>query len=223
MGFLDYMDKYNVEHILKQYSITAYLEDRGIFPKRKSAGKWCYHCPVHEGDNDPSFVVYVPEDSNSEVPENYFCYGCHSGYNIINLVSDMEKITLYQAYLRLLEGVNIDPDHKLQYYVDKEKESSQEFDSSFVGMGYDDIHRSELLYLQINTSIRMHLEDIDYDDDEILKWEKLNSIIDKTARKHKPEDLQLIHNFLVDFAFPAIFNRVQNKKNTQIMDNPWKS
>ena len=214
------MNTYNVEKIIRQYPITSYLEDKGIFPVKKSTGKWYYHCPVHEGDNDPSFVVYVPEESDETSCENYFCYACHSGLNIINLVSDMEKITSYQSYLNLLRGIKIDDDQQTQYYVDKAS-SSQEFDISFSGMGYNDIKRSELLYLEINTSIRMHLSDINNDDDETSKWEKLYPIIDRIARKNKPDELQHIYNFLVDSAFPAAVKQVQDKNLKQIMDNPW--
>jgi hypothetical protein len=214
------MNTYNVEKIMKQYPITSYLEDRGIFPSKKSAGKWYYRCPVHEGDNDPSFVVYIPGESNDSLYENYFCYGCHSGLNIINLVSDLENITPYQSYLQLLRGVSVDDHNQTQYHIDKAS-SSQEFDVGFAGMGYNDIKRSELLYLQINTSIRMHLEDINYDDDETLKWEKLYPIIDQIARKNKPAELQKIYDFLVDVAFPVVTKQVQDKNLKQIMDNPW--
>jgi hypothetical protein len=51
------MDNYYVNRILQEKKITDFLQERNIYPIRKSGDKWIYRCPLHAGDNDPSFVV----------------------------------------------------------------------------------------------------------------------------------------------------------------------
>ena len=95
---------FHIKKILEEKTITGLLESRGIFPERKHQDRWVYKCPIHKGDNDPSFVVYLAVDNP---PQNYYCFGCHSGTNVINLLRDLDEISLKKAVSQLLEGMDI--------------------------------------------------------------------------------------------------------------------
>jgi hypothetical protein len=94
-----------VEAILKDKKITDFLESRGIHPVRKTSNRWLYRCPIHE-EKDPSFVVYLNDDDH----QTYYCYGCKSGIDVINLVSDLDKISIKDAIKNLLDGIDVDID-----------------------------------------------------------------------------------------------------------------
>tara|TARA_Y100000034_G_scaffold118213_1_gene158660 strand:+ start:333 stop:2111 length:1779 start_codon:yes stop_codon:yes gene_type:complete len=61
-----------IDQILETRKITEYLSGKGHNPLGNAgAGKLKYCCPIHKGDNDPSFFVYT--DSKYE---NFYCFGC---------------------------------------------------------------------------------------------------------------------------------------------------
>ena len=84
-----------IENILKRKKITDILESRGFSPEREHGGKIFYKCPIHL-DKDPSFIVF-----NNEEYQSYYCFGCHSGTTVINLVSDLDDITIGKAIFQL--------------------------------------------------------------------------------------------------------------------------
>ena len=86
--------------IFRERKITDYLAGKGIFPKREHGNRKMYICPVHEGDTSPSMVVFTDSEF-----ENYYCFGCHSGTTIINLVSDMEEIDRKQSFKKLIAHI----------------------------------------------------------------------------------------------------------------------
>ena len=82
------MQNYYIDKILEEHKITTFLDERGIYPVRESGDRFIYHCPIHSGDNDPSFIVY-PAGADGRKYQTYYCFGCHSGINIINLKRDL--------------------------------------------------------------------------------------------------------------------------------------
>ncbi len=93
-----------IEHILKQRTITDYFEKRNIVPvKILSGGKISYYCPFPDhAETKPSFMVYT-----NATYQNFWCYGCQRGYNIINLVAGLEGLTFKEALSRLADGLDI--------------------------------------------------------------------------------------------------------------------
>jgi len=86
------MNKAMVQQALTDRPITAYLESRGIHPVKKVKNRYLYRCPLHAGDNDPSFVVYEAGTGKKPKPyQSYHCFGCHSGSTLINLMSEIES------------------------------------------------------------------------------------------------------------------------------------
>lgn len=115
-----------IETILKTHKITNYLRSKGInYEGSERNGKLYYKCPLHAGDNTPSFVVYT----NSEY-ENYYCFGCKARYNIIHLYRDLEKVTLKQAIKALGNGMQLDDDAEFAHAL-QQIESDKSIQSQF--------------------------------------------------------------------------------------------
>jgi hypothetical protein len=74
-------------------SIYDFLIEKGIKPSKSYDGKHVYKCPIHAGDNSPSFYVYEPSDGY----HNFYCFGCKRWGDIVDLKSQMEKISVSDA------------------------------------------------------------------------------------------------------------------------------
>ena len=85
------MDNYYINRILEEKKITEFLNERGIYPVTHSADKSIYRCPLHPGDNDPSFMVY-PVGVEGRSYQTYYCFGCHKGGDLDNLIESLYSV-----------------------------------------------------------------------------------------------------------------------------------
>ena len=101
-----------IAHVLQKKSIVEYLEKRGVEPvKRLNGGRYVYLCPLPDHhDTNASFYVWT-ENGESE---NYFCFGCQSHHNIINLVSAMEGISFKESLQKLSDGMKFTLDDDIE-------------------------------------------------------------------------------------------------------------
>lgn len=90
----------------RKVKIAEVLKERGFVPSRSYYNKLIYKCPLHKGDNSPSFYVYQKEDG-----DDFFCYGCKSGGNVIQLVKSLNNCSVKEAIKSVsdLAGLDIDP------------------------------------------------------------------------------------------------------------------
>jgi len=191
-----------INKILREKTITSYLEEKGILPQKTSGDKKIYCCPIHSGDNDPSFVVYL----NSQY-ENYYCYGCHSGGSIINLVSDLEKISIKKAIAKLASGLNIKSVDILDSVIEQLKANKR----------FDNNNNLEILFLKINKACYNYIWSVNYDKDEICFFEEIYKKIDKVAFARDEDTLSEMFRFLVDQGFPSRVDRLFNKKEEKMI------
>lgn len=104
---------YAVQEIIKKRKITEYLRSKHILPiGSETSGRFRYKCPLHEGDNTPSFIVYTNSDF-----ENFFCYGCKAKYHIIHLYRELEKISTEEAIKRLSDGLSLNLDSEMDFII----------------------------------------------------------------------------------------------------------
>jgi len=89
---------YHIECIFKERKIVDFLESRGIVPSRQQPGKLVYRCPLHTGDNDPSFIVYLDNQY-----QNYFCYGCLEENELIHTQNGLRRIIDIELNDRVLD------------------------------------------------------------------------------------------------------------------------
>lgn len=175
---------FRIKKILQEKTITDFLENRNIFPVKKHSDKWVYKCPVHEGDNDPSFVVYL---ATEEHPQNCYCYGCHVGTSIINLVSEMDDIPIKKAIVNLLEGMEIKDDDVFKAII-------EDFNKHAT---VSPVTIDELV-LRINRICYEFLKHVNFDKEEIRFFDGVYKIVDEVGRAKDFDTLQSLYEVLVD-------------------------
>jgi len=87
--------KISLMDLVKKYDLRHTLE---------STGRYKLSCPFHS-ENTPSLIVF--EDSNT-----YFCFGCGSGYTVVDFIMNYENLSFPEV---------------MRIYSDKAEESSREF------------------------------------------------------------------------------------------------
>jgi hypothetical protein len=176
---------YYIEQILKEKTITSFLEDRGVFPVKKSGDKLFYICPVHEGDVAPSFIVY-PEGTKGREYQTYYCFGCHSGITLVNLKSDIDNVKLKESINFFLKDIKIDSKDVRESLIDDIQNGDTELENT---------KEAEILFLLLNAHCREHLS-IYNDEEEIEFFEKFFNKVDIIARSKNVEMLKQILDIL---------------------------
>lgn len=92
--------------IKSKVKIEDVLNERGVYPNRRQENKLVYKCPLHSGDNSPSFYVY-----NKDSGDDFYCYGCKAGGNVIQLVKLLNNCNNFDAVKIVSEkaGISCDP------------------------------------------------------------------------------------------------------------------
>jgi hypothetical protein len=188
------MSNIYIDKILKENKITDYLKEKGFFPARTSKDKILYRCPLHEGDRDPSFIVY-PVGTKGRNYQTYYCFGCKSGVNIINLKMELEKISSREAIKFFLKGINVNPAEAMESIIDYIGNDILEHESE----NSDDENKDiEFLMLFLGHVCRNYLneygdeEEIDFFDNVFFKK------VDKIAMSNDVDTLTEYHNMLMD-------------------------
>jgi hypothetical protein len=75
-----------ISEICRRVRITDYLLSKGIELSKSGRNMRC-KCPLHAGDNDPSFYVRTMEDGT----QLFKCFGCNEGGTVITLMHLMDK------------------------------------------------------------------------------------------------------------------------------------
>jgi len=159
------MSKLNyINQILKAYPILDYLEKRDMRPVRQYSNRYQFHCPVHEGDHDPSFFVF--DDGDHQTCK---CFGCDFGGDLLNLVSQVEGISIGAAIRNLAKGLDISEERILteiaDYVMQKDEDGAQ--------------FSLEELALGLSMRLRMYLEAVEFDPVEA-------ELVDQAFRKIDP-------------------------------------
>jgi hypothetical protein len=202
---------YHIECILKEKKITTYLMDNGIIPSREFGDKMVYSCPLHAGDKDPSFTVYL----NSEY-ENYFCYGCKSGGNIINLISNFEKISVKKVVRNLIVGMDIDVVDVVDSIV-----GSLEKGIEMVGRGrtaYAD-NMVEEIVLKINRNCYRFLQNVNFDKEEVSFFDDIFYKVDEVFHSRDIEALEKMCLFLSEVGIPERMNKYEERQENKKINN----
>ncbi len=178
---------YYIDKILKEKTITSFLEERGIYPQKKSGEKWIYYCPIHSGDNDPSFIVY-PVGTKGREYQTYYCFGCHSGITVINLKKDLDDITSKESIKFFLKGVNINNEDANKSIINDYKKGK---------LGIEENNEIEKILLKINSTCRCHIQSYN-DDDEVDFFDIFFKEVDKIARAKDISTLNGVYDILTD-------------------------
>jgi hypothetical protein len=178
---------YHIGQILKEKTIISYLEEKGISPQKKSGDKTMYCCPIHSGDNDPSFVVY-PVGYKGREYETYYCFGCHSGITLINLKCDLESVTKRECIRYFLKDVKIDTQDAVDSIISDAKKNK---------LGIEENNEVEFYLLLINAMCRRFTsEDCFGDEEEIAFFDHFLERVESIARANDVKLLEGIYDLL---------------------------
>ncbi len=198
-----------VKTILKERKITDYLASKGIFPKREHGGRKMYICPIHQGDTFPSMTVFTDAEY-----ENYYCFGCHSGTTILNLVSDMEQVDRRQSFKMLIKGLDIPDDIALADF-------STGYDNFVKAGGFGDLVSMadvEELSLRISVECYNFLNmQASFDEEEVLFFETVLKKVDVLTRAKDKASLEEVYYFLVEEGIPYRAEVFMNRKEQKII------
>lgn len=193
-------DQTIIDYILKTKSIVDYLEKRGIQPiKRLSGGKLSYLCPMpNHSEAKPSFIVFT----NSEY-ENFYCFGCHAGTTIINLVAGLDGISVRSAIEKLSDGAEISAD------MDAELAISRSIKRNQIISG-DDICIPQLEELStmgfITYLCKNYLDSVEDDPEEVAIIDRFWEKVDSWIYNYEFEELKNVHEIL-----PTILTKRREK------------
>jgi len=90
--------------IKRKSSLCDEIKKRGIFLSRLGSNKMRAVCPFHP-DKDPSFIVYLGDESNEF--ENYYCFGCREHGDVIDFVMKYDELDIRSALLYFSDKYNI--------------------------------------------------------------------------------------------------------------------
>lgn len=192
--------------ILKEKKITDLLESRGIFPERESAGRLAYLCPIHEGDSAPSFMVFTDGEH-----QTYKCFGCHSGSDVINLLCDLDKVTLGNAIHTLSDGITVEQANVLSTLVT----DGQKISTDYVSNSKD----LEVLMLKIGVSCRSYLTTYrDGNEEDIDFFLNIYNMIDKVIRENDAEALEEMYKIICKYSFSDRIELYFERKENRILN-----
>jgi len=178
-----------VQQILKARTITDYLHSKNIVPARTNGIKVAYRCPLHEGDNDPSFFVYT----NKEF-QFFKCFGCNTFGDFLNLYSLMEKVTLKQACIKLAKELKLEF-QKTEPEMDMETDRWVEERMRATDVMEDYFFRMSRFY-------HYFLKSAEFDPAEIAIMEKVFEKVDQVVISHDDAEVAEIYDFMVTEAIP---------------------
>jgi len=203
------LDKEDIQKILEDNKVTDYLFSKNILPigPPSPSGKVKYLCPLHN-EKTPSFFVYT-EDKY----ENFFCYGCKTGGNFLDLYCKMENISFGRA-LRIF-NVNVE--------IDNEKELSKIIERIKSQISEKKVEKSKnntsLVMLKMGVLGRSFLEKFDFDK-EVEDF--LESVYKKIDEASWAKDDILVENMYDICIREKLFNKkakyFEKKKSDKIRE-----
>lgn len=194
---------YVISEILKRRKITDYLHSKGISPVGSPFnGKIKYRCPIHKGDNTPSFMVYT----NGEF-ENFYCYGCRNRYHIIHLYKALENVSTQDAIKALSDGLALDLNSELEHII-REIEEDKTISHEFTPVD---------LSLIISRQLYDYLKIVEKTPEECVRVDKLFESVDDAVDRCDMKALQETYEYLSDLLVDRIRYHEAEKEKKILM------
>jgi len=175
-----------VHQIRMSKTITDYLAVAGYQSCRDYGDKEAYLCPLPDHkDKAPSFFVY-----KTGTYQSFYCWGCKKTGDIIELNKLMKELPSRLESLRQLsDGIDLNYEDELAYAVAQlgEEDNKQREDM---------ISLPGKIALALAIMGNQHLEDTEYDTEEIEFLDKLYEMIDRTIWENDIKTLCEIYDFI---------------------------
>lgn len=170
-----------LDTISKSVKITDYLALKGMQWQSHDAERYKYRCPLptHANDNTPSFFVFDKPHG-----QDYYCFGCKSAGNIIQLVSAYEQITLRESIEKLSSGLNISLDDIVDSIVRElviYSESGGKTDKA------ESIIAADLF---VSNHMYNFLSKVDFNSEDLEIAEKVYKLVDSYILVERIDDLE---------------------------------
>ncbi len=204
--------KFIIDQIKRKYKISEYLSNKGITPKRVSANKQFYVCPIHK-DSDPSFCLYMP--SSLDDCENYFCFGCKSSSSIVTLMGELDfgggVEGWKKAIQHLSQGVDNSPIGEISFLIDELKRQIEETRSNV--WSEKSLVDNSLIISRLGD---FYLSQTGYDRGEVEFLEKVYKTVDSYILKNDLKTLEDSKNFLIKQLNKRLLNFKKEQKFKRI-------
>lgn len=197
---------YTVDKIREEYSIFDYLSKKGIHPAKDNGGCKVYCCPIHGKDKTPSFYLWQKDCGKQSLSyENFKCFGCKAGKDIISLYAALECNGNWgQAINELAKGINLTIEGELNHLINSLNKSEEEFNKDSL----------EELSLKISRCMYNYMEQVDFDEKEINNFcEKTFKIIDKAILALDYDSVYDIYSYMTEKE--GIRNRIKKYHNKE--------
>jgi DNA primase len=198
---------YETDLISKNHKITDYLAQRGINHVAYDNRKYKYRCPLpnHSNDKTPSFFVFENDDR-----QDFYCFGCKKSGRIIQIVAEIEQISIKSTIERLSQGLNIKIDDVIDSIV---KDIT-----TYVNTGDDD-EKSESIFansLFVSSQMYNFLRKVNFDAQELQIAEQVFKITDNLVFTENINDLDKLVKNLANKTKYRYDKYVDNKKQQEI-------
>ena len=193
-----------IQQIIDSNDIVEYLSSRGHEHKSTNGHRYRYLCPFHK-DSDPSFYVFTD-------PPRFHCFGCKADGDIINLVSEMEHISVKAAIRKLAMKSGITESDELDSIAAQMDRDKEKYDESKV----DEIS------FKLSVTMYGFLNDVNFDRNEIIFVEKSFENIDKLIHAMDSKELERVYTYIVEKGIKARLKRwhgLQELKKISITGN----
>jgi len=192
----------NLKSLFIKYKITDYLDGIGYTPIRESSDKIVYKCPIHGGsdtDKVPSFFVFLSGEY-----QTYYCFGCGSGANILNLRASLEKRPLAEILNELLSesGLDVGREGLIKHRL-----------TDLLKCKVPTPHDIEKVYISINCAIREYLNSCGREDAEIDFCEKVIKQVDKVNQRFDYDAMTSLKDKIVEGLFQRSYRRKLKEQN----------
>jgi len=184
--------------ILSKHSITGYLANKGLQASAIIGNKTKYPCPIHK-ETKPSFMVY----DNPDGTETYFCFGCHSGGNILSLYTALEGISFGQTIKELGKGIYIPDEQEIDIILRKIREEENKVRGSvkddlselslrFADLGYAFAERLHFVKEAIDflETVYKQIDEVIWREDYISLEEMYQMVTDEKLFVKKSRDIK---------------------------------
>jgi len=141
--------------------------------------------------------------------ENYYCFSCHSGITVINLLSELDGISTRQATKNLIKGLDIKEQDVIESIVKYLKTNKVLNNSNILGE----------LSLKISVNCYNYLQELSFDQEESDFLDKFFKLIDHLVTVNDISTLQEIYDILVEYGIPKRVEKYLEKQEQRIIQS----
>lgn len=187
------LNKEEIQEKIREYKIEDYLATIGSIPVKSSAIRDTYLCPIHD-ERTGSFMVYKDDDK-----DRYKCFGCGVSGDIINLISECDKISLREAFFRVVGNIEYSATSYIDRYIAKIEEEKNPEESI------------DNLNLKFTLLCKNFLKTVNKDKEYCKKIDKFYNLIDRYTIVNDISSLEKGYEKISEEIFPNLVKEYEEQ------------